>query len=290
MTPALAADYAWCRALTLRHYENFAVASRFVPPALRPHFWAVYAYARTVDDLGDEYAGDRMAALEAFRRQLDRALAGHPDGPLFRALAHTVACRGLPPDPLYDLIEANRRDQLGRRLRTFADVLEYCRYSANPVGRLVLGVFGLLDPERAELSDATCTALQIANFLQDIGEDAERGRCYLPVEDLEAAGLAVDDILARRATPALGSVIRLEADRAAALLARGARLEERVPWRLRLQLRLYRLGGEAVLRAVRRPDYDPFRDRPRLSGVAKAGIALRALGAGRERQVGRGQR
>ncbi|MCL8207551.1 MAG: squalene synthase HpnC [Actinomycetia bacterium] len=290
MTPALVTDYAWCRALTFRHYENFAVVSRFVPGTLRPHFWAVYAFARTVDDLGDAYPGDRLAALADFRRQLDRALAGDPDGPLFRALAHTVACRALPSEPFYDLIEANRRDQLGQPFRSFADVLEYCRYSANPVGRLVLGIFGLLDPERARLSDATCSALQIANFLQDIGDDADRGRCYLPVEDLQHVGLAVDDILARRPTPALRAVIRLQADRAAALFAQGARLEQQVPWRLRLQLRLYRLGGEAILGAVRRPDYDPFRRRPRLSPVAKAGIALKAVVAARERQVGHGRR
>ena len=290
MTSALWADYRWCRDVMQRHYENFAVASRIVPAALRPHFWAVYAYARTVDDLGDEYAGDRLEALAEFRRRLDRALAGQPDSPLLRALAHTVTACGLPTQPFYDLIEANRRDQLVTHYASFADILEYCRYSANPVGRLVLGIFGLLDPERARLSDATCTALQIANFLQDIGEDAARGRCYLPADDLKAVGLTVDDVLARRFTPALGRVIRRQADRAAALFAEGARLEAQVPWRVRLQLRLYRLGGEAILRAVTRPDYDPFRDRPRLSGPEKAQIALRALAAARERQVNHGPR
>jgi squalene synthase HpnC len=280
MSAQLDDAYRWCRALTYRHYENFPVVSALVERRLRPHFWALYAYARTVDDLGDEYPGDRLAALDAFEADLRRAWAGRPEGPLFIAVADTMRRCRLPLDPFLALIEANRRDQRSPGFATFADLLDYCRYSANPVGRLVLALYDIRGEPEVGWSDATCTALQIVNFLQDIGEDAERGRCYLPAAELAACGVRPDSVLRREMSLGLAAVVRELAERAHDLFIQGSALEGRVPRRLGWQLRLYRVGGEAILRTVRRSQYNPFVEAPRLSRAAKAGLALRVLVGG----------
>lgn len=276
----LDAAYRWCRTLTYRHYENFPVVSVLVERRLRPYFWALYAYARTVDDLGDEYPGDRLEALDAFEVDLRAAFAGRATRPLFVALADTVYRCRLPLDPFLALIEANRRDQRGQGFSTFDDLLDYCRYSANPVGRLVLALYDIRGEPEVGWSDATCTALQIANFLQDVGEDAARGRCYLPAADLAAHGVQPESVLRREMSGGLAATIRELAERAQALFVRGSALEGRVGRRLAWQLRLYRVGGEAILQSVLRPDYNPFVGAPRLSRAAKAGLALRVLVGG----------
>lgn len=273
----LAADYAACRRLAARHYENFTVASRLLPKPLRPHMAAVYAFCRGVDDLGDEYRGNRMAALDAWEAELDRAYRGQPTHPVFRALAFTVARYDLPREWFARLIAANRRDQEGRGYRTFAELRAYCALSADPVGRIVLALFGYRDSRRQEWSDAVCTGLQLANFLQDTARDLAQGRCYIPEEDLERFGCSPDDLERRPLDPRLRAMFAFQAERAWALLEKGRLLEASVPFRLRGQLAMYRLGGQAVLSALRRQSYDPFLGRPVLSAADKARIATRAL-------------
>jgi squalene synthase HpnC len=272
-------DFAYCERVTRDHYENFSVVTRLVPAALRPHICAIYAFCRGVDDLGDEYAGDRLAALDAWEEQLAQAYDGEPSHPVFRALRESIRNFGLCREDFLALIEANRMDQLPSRYRTFADLREYCRHSADPVGRLVLSLFGCRDEVRTALSDDTCTALQIANFLQDLDRDVMNGRFYIPEEDLERFGCSRADLERRSISEPLRACIRHEVDRTARLFASGARLETLVPFRLGLQLRLYRLGGEAILAALRKQRYDPFLRRPTVEAGRKAWIALQACAA-----------
>ena len=274
--PSLWQDYLACRTAT-RHYENFNVVSLLVPTGLRPHFWAIYAYCRTVDDLGDEYAGDRMAALADLERELERALTGKATRPYFRALQDTIQRFDLPSSAFFRLIEANRRDQQARGYRTFQEVREYCSYSAEPVGHLVLALFGFRDVERLALSDATTTALQLTNFWQDVERDLDRGRIYLPAEDCERFGVARGMLASRHGSQAVRDLMAFEVERTRALFAQGARLESMVPVRLRLQLRLYRLGGETILDALSAQAFDPFQGRPEVSRRQKLGIVWRAL-------------
>src|SRR5688572_21083773 len=184
--PSLAEAQAWCERLARTHYENFSVATWFLPERLRPHFYSVYAYCRVSDDLGDEVADKQHALhlLDAWESGLDATYVGNPHHPVFVALAETIRACDIPKHPFADLLKAFRQDQFVARYETFDDLLRYCRYSANPVGRLVLYVCGYRDPERQQLSDYTCTALQLANFWQDVAVDHTKGRVYLPLEDL----------------------------------------------------------------------------------------------------------
>src|SRR5438477_5774347 len=202
--PSLEEAYAYCERLARAHYENFSVATWFLPKRLRQHFFNVYAYCRISDDLGDE-TGDRATSLQLldqWETELNACYAGSPRHPVFVALAETVRQFGIPRHEFSDLLIAFRRDQTVTRFQTFDDVLGYCKYSANPVGHLVLYLCGYSDPERQQLSDYTCTALQLANFWQDVAVDYSKGRIYLPLEDLERYGIEEQDIANRRATPA----------------------------------------------------------------------------------------
>lgn len=273
----LSADFEVCRTLTLSHYENFSVVSQFVPREIRPHFCSIYAFCRGVDDLGDELEGDRLAALDAFEEELRRCYGGVPQTSAFRALQWTIQQFQLPDEPFLRLIEVNRRDQTQKTYATWDDLRDYCRYSADPVGRLVLGLFGYHDEERIALSDYTCTALQIANHLQDIHRDAQVGRIYIPEEDLHRFGASFDDIWNARMTEGLRACLQFEVDRTAEWFVKGAKLERMVPRRFAMQLRLYRLGGQAILRALRIQNYDPFVRRPVVSNGQKLWIAVRTL-------------
>ncbi|HET9477317.1 MAG TPA: squalene/phytoene synthase family protein, partial [Dehalococcoidia bacterium] len=173
--PSLRDSYAFCRRLARGRNENFTVASWLLPRALRRHMYAIYAYCRGVDDLGDEAEGDRPALLDEWERELQACYDGNPSDPRFIALQRTIQRFGIPPDPFQRLIEANRRDQVVQRYATFDALREYCSYSANPVGELVLHVFGYQDERRRRLSGATCTALQLANFWQDTWRDFRKG-------------------------------------------------------------------------------------------------------------------
>src|SRR5262245_43172694 len=198
--PPLDAAQGYCERLARSHYENFSVATWFLPAKLRQHFYNVYAYCRISDDLGDE-VGDAQQSLELldqWESELDACYAGSPRHPVFVALAETVRRFDIPKHEFSDLLIAFRQDQTVTRFETFDDVLGYCRYSANPVGHLVLYLCGYRDAERQQLSDYTCTALQLANFWQDVAVDFGKGRIYLPLEDLRRYGVTEDDIARRR--------------------------------------------------------------------------------------------
>ena len=273
----LAQAYAHCRRIALGHYENFPVVSWLLPRELRPHIFAVYAYCRGVDDLGDEAEGDRLALLDEWETELRRCYNGSPSDARFVALADTIRRFDIPPEPFLRLIEANRRDQRTNRYQTFDELLDYCSYSANPVGRLVLYVFGYRDEERARLADNTCTALQMANFWQDVRRDLRMGRVYIPLEDMARFGYSEADLAARKVTPEFRRLMRFEVERTREYFARGLPLIDRVAGRLRLDLRMFTLGGLAVLDQIGRQRYDVLTRRPMVSGVRKAWLMGRGL-------------
>src|SRR5712671_5797901 len=214
--PSGAEAREYCRRLARTHCENFAVATWFLPSRLRQHFFNVYAYCRISDDLGDE-VGDSAASLQLLDQwegELNACYDGHPRHPVFVALAETVRKFEIPKHEFVDLLTAFRQDQTVHRYETFADLLGYCRNSANPVGHLVLYLCGYRDPERRQLSDYTCTALQLANFWQDVSADYGKGRIYLPLEDLRRFRVTEDEIRAARNTPAFREMMQFEVDRA----------------------------------------------------------------------------
>jgi squalene synthase HpnC len=267
--PELAAERIDARAAG----ENFPVASLLAPRFARPHLRAVYGFARLVDNLGDEAAGDRGALLD----ELERELEGPPRTEIMRRLHATIAERRLPLDPFRRLIEANRRDQARRRYETWDELREYCTYSADPVGRLVLGIYGRAgEDELVAMSDAVCTGLQLVNFVQDPPRDFALGRVYLPQEDLRRFGVA-DEALAGPLTPAIAGLLRFEAARARALLERGLPLRRALGGRPGLAVALYARGGLAALAALERAGWDVFSGRPAPSRWTFARLALREL-------------
>ncbi len=276
--PSLDEARAYCRRLAESHYENFSVATWFLPERLRPHFHAVYAYCRISDDLGDE-VGDAAASLrllDEWEGELDACYAGSPRHPVFVALRETVRACDIPKQPFADLLKAFRQDQTVHRYETFEDVLGYCRYSADPVGRIVLYVCGYRDAERQQLSDSTCTALQLANFWQDVVVDYAKGRIYLPLEDLRRFGVSEDDIAHRRFTPASRDLMRFEVERARRWFERGLPLVGTVEHELATDIELFSRGGQEILRAIERQGFDVFRSRPVISRPRKLWLVARA--------------
>jgi squalene synthase HpnC len=266
--------YRWCWRYARRHDENFTVVSWFLPRRLRPHFFALYSFCRYTDDLGDEAVGDRLALLDLWERDLRAGLAGSDAHPLFVALRATAARYAIPHELFLRLIEANRIDQRKHSYATIDELYDYCSYSATPVGRMVLHVLGYRDAERMRLADATCIGLQLANFWQDVSVDLERGRLYIPLADLRAFACRLDDVQARRMTPAFRRLMRFEVERARAWFLRGRALEERVDRAVRTDVSLFRLGGEAVLDAIEAANYDVLSRRPRVPRARKALLAL----------------
>jgi squalene synthase HpnC len=236
--------------------ENFPVASRLLPASVRPHLLAVYGFARLADDIGDEAAGDRPAQLDWLEHELDRAVAGRSDTLLLQRVAATIAACSLPLDPFRKLIEANRRDQIVARYATYDDLLAYCELSANPIGEIVLRIVDAATPARLRWSNDVCTGLQIVEHLQDVGEDAHRGRVYLPAEDLERFGCSQAAVLASSADRALREVVLLETDRAQELLGSAIPLTASLRGRVRLGVAAFAAGGLAVVDAVRRAHGD----------------------------------
>jgi len=279
VVPSLDEARAWCKELAESHYENFHVATWFLPKSLRPHFQAIYAYCRISDDLGDE-VGDTSAALallDFWGRELDACYEGHARHPVFVALAETIRACSIPKEPFADLLKAFRQDQTITRYRTMADVLEYCRYSANPVGRLVLYTCGYADEERFKLSDATCSALQLANFWQDVRVDWQKGRVYLPQEDMQRFSVTDEMIAQGAATPAFRALLDYEVDFARRLFEEGLPLIGMVGRDLAVDLDLFSRGGLEILRAIERCDYDVLSARPSISKRSKLALALRAV-------------
>ena len=264
--PSVAEARLYCERLARTHYENFPVATLLLPAALRPHFYAVYAYCRWADDLGDE-TGDPSRSLwllDRWEEELRACYAGRAFHPVFIALADTVRQLDIPAQPFYDLITAFRQDQVKTRYQTFDDVLGYCRYSANPVGRLVLYVCGYRDPERQHLSDFTCTALQLANFWQDVRRDCDIGRNYMPLDDMEAAGYGEEELQAHRYNERFARLLRSLVERTWILFRQGLPLVERVDRRLAADIELFSRGGMEILRMIERQNYDVLRRRPHL--------------------------
>lgn len=253
----------------LQSGENFPVASRLLPARHRAHLLNVYGYARLVDDIGDEAPpGERAALLDVVERDLDRVYAGGvPELPAMRRLSRTVVDRRIPAEPFRRLIEANRRDQEVTRYTTFDELLDYCTLSADPVGHIVLHVFGAATPERLRLSDRVCTALQIIEHCQDVGEDHRNGRIYLPGDDLRRFGCTEDDLSAAATPTRLRGVVALQAERAARLLDEGAALTPLLRGFARVAVAGYVAGGLAALAALDRDAYDVLggMSRPRRS-------------------------
>jgi squalene synthase HpnC len=280
VAPTLDEARAYCRTLAEAHYENFHVATWFLPKAFRPHFYSIYAYCRISDDLGDE-VDDHAAALallDLWGRELDACYEGRARHPVFVALAETIRACSIPKEPFADLLVAFRQDQTITRYESMRDVLGYCHYSANPVGRLVLYASGEVSEENFALSDATCSALQLANFWQDVRVDFAKGRVYLPQDDMRRFGVSDETIVKGVATPEFRALMRFEVDYARSLFAQGLPLIARVNRDLAVDLDLFSRGGLEILRAIELRNYDVLSARPAIAKITKFTLMLRALG------------
>jgi squalene synthase HpnC len=278
VAPSLHESQAYCQRLARSHYENFSVASWFLPARLRQHFFNVYAYCRISDDLGDEVGNPAMSLLllDQWEKELVQCYAGSPRHPVFVALAETVRRFDIPQHEFSDLLTAFRRDQTVTRYDTFEDLLGYCLNSANPVGHLVLHLCGYRDAERQKLSDYTCTALQLANFWQDVSVDYAKGRIYLPLESLRRFGVSEQDLAANRNTPAFCEMLRFEVQRAREWFDRGFPLVGKVDKELAIDLELFSRGGQEILNAIEKQGYAVLGCRPSISKPRKLALVARA--------------
>jgi squalene synthase HpnC len=268
----------YCRRLARSHYENFSVATWFLPERLRQHFFNIYAYCRISDDLGDE-VGDPRASLEMldqWQAELDACYAGNPRHPVFVALKETVREFDIPKEPFDDLLKAFRQDQTVTRYNSFENLLGYCRYSANPVGHLVLYLCGYRDAERQALSDFTCTALQLANFWQDVSDDYDKGRIYLPLQDLARYRVSESDISGARNTAAFCEMMQFEVGRARHWFQQGLPLVGQVDPELAVDIGLFSRGGQEILNAIERQGYAVLGRRPAISKTRKLALVARA--------------
>jgi squalene synthase HpnC len=304
MSPAVEESFRYCERIAKQHYENFPVATLAMPRRLRPYVWAVYAFARGADDIADEGSqspGERLGALDRWERQLDSAVAGSggvhteesglppgnqqpgddPTDPVFIALGEAIRRSSLPVQPLRDLLVAFRMDVTTSRHRTFDDLLGYCRHSANPVGRLVLHLFGAATAEAVERSDDICTALQLANFWQDIAVDLQKGRMYLPLDDLGRFGYTEQELQAGVVNDRFRALMAFQINRTRALFMRGRPLLAMVGGRLRFELDLIWRGGMAILDAIEGSGYDMFRARPVIGRSDRLRILTAAIFRGK---------
>lgn len=277
---AVAAAYRHCRRIATAHYENFTVGSWVLPRRLRLPIAAIYVFARSADDIADEgtlTAGERLARLAAWEAKLDACYAGRATDPVFIALADTVRRFDLPIKPFRRLLEAFRQDVHFAPFASFAELRAYCRNSADPVGHLMLALFGYHDAARRELADKICTGLQLANFWQDVAVDAARGRIYLPLDDLQCFGCSSEDLAGGVPTDALRALIGFEVERARTSLREGLELTAHVDRALAREVRLFGWGGLAILSRIEARGFDVFTARPVLSRGEKVRLVLRAL-------------
>jgi len=281
-TPSLAAAFAECERIARTHYENFTLGSRLLPRHLRRHIAAIYAFARTADDLADEEpdAVRALAGLDAWERELEACYAGAPRHPIFIALAATVREFGIPIEPFRRLLTAFRMDAQFRSPDSFEDLLHYCAHSANPVGHLVLHLFGYTDDERRARADDICTALQLTNFWQDLAVDLAKGRVYLPRQDMARFGYGPDDLARHAVTPIFRALMAFECTRTRALFTRGLTLAAMLEAGLGREVRFFAGGGMAILDRLEAVGYDSFWARPTLSRWAKLGLIARTLMGG----------
>jgi phytoene synthase len=274
---SIRAAYAECRRLAHRHYENFPVASRLVPRDKRDALAAIYVFARYADDVADEPGvSGRLEKLAEWRARLADCYSGRAVHPVLLALQDTVQRFNLSFENFDRLLVAFESDVRASRHQDFSSLLAYCACSANPVGRLVLELFGHRTPELFALSDSVCTALQLTNFWQDVARDLERGRVYLPEEDLERFGYTLDDLHVGRVDDRWRGLLRFEVERTRRLFNQGKTLPERITPALRTQLRLTWLGGTAILRGIESAGYDVFRRRPSLGKLDFVRLYFRA--------------
>lgn len=272
----IAEAFEHCERLARTHYENFSVGTRLIPGELRKHFYSLYAFCRGVDDLGDEAEGDRLALLDEWEKELELCYEGSPTHPFFIALSETIKRFEIPRDPFDRLIEANRRDQAVLKHPNYEELLDYCDHSANPVGHLVLYIFGHREPELHSLADNTCTALQLANFWQDVERDYKIGRIYLPSEDMERFGVTAEMISSGKVTPEFRNLMRFEVDRTRELFIKGYELVHRVKGQAKIDLALFTGGGLTVLREIEKLDYDVLSKRPEVSKFTKIRLLVSA--------------
>jgi squalene synthase HpnC len=270
--------YAYCEEFARAHTESYPVASRFVPTKLRPHVVALYAFARSADDFADEpeYEGRRVEALDRWEEALGRCAHGEADHPVFVALADTIEKRELPIPPLEDMLAAYRMDLDAHRYATFQSLRGYTARSADPVGRLLLALFGYRDPELVRYADEISTALQLTNFWQDVAGDAARDRIYIPSEDLHFFGVTEADLKALKPTQPLRDLLRFEVARTRALYDRGRPLLEKLGSDLRLELTLIWLVGTTILDKIEAAGFDVFTQRPAIRRRDQAVIMARA--------------
>jgi squalene synthase HpnC len=292
--PSLPEAREYCRRLARSHYENFSVASWFLPRRLRQHFFNVYAYCRISDDLGDEVGNSAasLQLLDEWETDLTACYEGHPRHPVFVALAETVREFEIPKHEFVDLLTAFRQDQHLTSYETFNDLLGYCRYSANPVGHLVLYLCGYRDRERQMLSDYTCTALQLANFWQDVSVDYAKGRIYLPLEDLRRFGVSEEILGTTENSSAFREMLKFEVARAREWFAQGLPLIDKVNRELATDIELFSRGGQEILNAIERQGYAVLGNRPSISKTQKLALVGRAtlrklLGSQPQKRVGR---
>ncbi len=274
--------YAECRALTRRHYENFPIASVLLPRHVRRHMYALYGFARGVDDIGDEFDGDRLARLDWWEAHLMAAFDRDEAPPgvvpaAFLAIGRSRSELDLPLEPFLRLIEANRRDQRIQRYATWEELLDYCTCSADPVGRLVLAVFGYRDESLHPFSDAICTALQLTNFWQDVSRDLAMGRIYLPREDMRNFQVSEEDLGRDIATDGFRDLLRSEMERTRDLFLRGRPLISLVSGRFRVELALFSRGGESILDAIEAGGWDVLGKRPVVTPLKKGSLILTTL-------------
>src|SRR5437016_4819478 len=276
--PSQSEAQEYCRHLARTNYENFSVATWFLPERLRQHFYSVYAYCRISDDLGDEvdHPAASLQLLDEWEAELHACYAGSPRHPVFVALAETVPKFDIPMQPFADLLKAFRQDQTITRYPTFNDLLGYCRYSANPVGHLVLYLCGYRDAERQALSDFTCTALQLANFWQDVSVDYAKGRIYLPLEDMQHYHVDETEIAQNQNTPAFRAMMKFEVERAHDWFRQGLPLVGRVNRELAIDLDLFSRGGMEILNAIEQQDFAVLGNRPAISKSRKLALVMRA--------------
>ena len=272
--------YEYCERLARSHYENFPVGSALIPKRLRKHFFSIYAFARIADDFADEGYGqgygenERLDLLNEWRRMLMESLVGRARHPVFVALARTASEFDLPAVLFEDLLSAFAQDVTVRRYESFDQVLDYCRRSANPIGRLILLLFGYRDDQRHQWSDDICTALQLTNHWQDVGVDLEKDRIYLPQDELSRFELSADDLMRRDASDRFKQLMKSEVERARAMFARGKPLCTSVSGRLGLELRSVWLGGMRILDRVEKNGWDVFAGRPVITSTDKLKILL----------------
>jgi squalene synthase HpnC len=278
VAPSLADAQAYCKRLATSHYENFSVVTWFLPNHLHQHFFNVYSYCRISDDLGDEVGdtGLSLKLLDEWEQELNACYDGEPRHPVFVALRETVRQFEIPKQEFADLLTAFRQDQTITRFSAFDDVLAYCKYSANPVGHLVLYLGGYKDAERQKLSDYTCTALQLANFWQDVSVDYGKGRIYLPQESMRRFGVSEQQIEERRFTPEFRELMKFEVARAREWFDCGLPLVQMVDRELALDIELFSRGGQEILNAIERQNYDVLKSRPAISKPKKLWLVLRA--------------